>query len=450
VAEFERAVADFVGTQHAVAVSSGTAALHCAMYALGISPGDEVIVPPITFAATANCVVYQGGKPVFVDVDSGTLLIDPDKIEEKITPNTKAIIAVDYAGHPCDYDALRDIARRHGLFLVADACHALGSEYKGRKVGTLADLTVFSFHPVKHITTGEGGMITTDDPKLANRMRKFRNHGITRNIKEFTVHRSPFTVKSDSRPNADERTTVNSKPTALGREGNTADMRESVPPLHHPGGEGHGQGEGEVGERTTVNGQRAVPSWYYEMQDLGYNYRITDFQCALGISQLRKLPVWVERRREIAGRYDQAFAHVRGVEPLRVRQDVVHAYHLYVIRLNPNDPGMSRDEVFGKLQAQGIGVNVHYIPVHLHPYYRRHFGYGEGECPMAEKAYERILSLPIFPGMRDEDVEYVIGTVAKVVSQRGIRTRMNADCQELRRAPSACVCENPRPNFVSS
>lgn len=346
VAEFERAVADFVGAQHAVAVSSGTAALHCAMYAIGIGPGDEVILPPMTFAATANAVLFQGGVPVFVDVDPDTLLLDPNQVEAKITRGTKAIVAVDYAGHPCDYDALRDIAQRHGLFLVADACHALGAEYKGREVGTLADLTVFSFHPVKHITTGEGGMITTDDPELARRLRLFRNHGIT------TDHR----------------------------------QREE-------------QG-----------------SWCYEMVELGYNYRITDFQCALGVSQLNKLPKWLARRQEIARIYDEAFAGFPYVMPLSVSNDVLHAYHLYVVRIMDKEPSKKRESVFKHLREKGIGANVHYPPVHLHPFYRKRFNTGAGLCPVAEQAYDHILSLPMFPKLKSHEQEYVIKTIKEIWS----------------------------------
>ena len=345
VAEFERAFADFVGTREAVAVSNGTAALHTAMYAAGIGPGDEVIVPAMTFAASANCVVFQGGTPVFADVDPDTLLLDPAQVEAKITPRTKAIIAVDYTGQPCDYDVLRAIADRHGLILVDDACHALGGSYRGRPVGTLADLNTFSFHPVKHITTGEGGMIATDDPDLARRMRVFRNHGIT------TDHR----------------------------------QREQ-------------QG-----------------SWFYEMVDLGYNYRLTDIQCALGLSQLCKLPGWVARRQEIAGRYDAAFAEMPTVRPLGVREDVSHAYHLYIVRLDVAQLRAARAEVFAALRAEGIGVNVHYIPVHLHPFYQERFGTGPGLWPVTEAAYEQILSLPIFPRMSDADVEDVITAVRKVV-----------------------------------
>ena len=345
VGEFEEAFAAAVGSSHAVAVSSGTAALHAAAYALNIGHGDEVIVPAMTFAATANCVVYQGGTPVFADVDRNTLLIDPEQVEKKITPRTKAVIAVDYTGQPCDYDHLRTIADRRGLPLVADACHALGGSHKGRRVGTLADLNTFSLHPVKHITTGEGGIITTHDATFAQRMRVFRNHGIT----------------SDHR------------------------QRE------------------------------ASGGWHYEMVDLGYNYRLTDIQCALGLSQLRKLPGWIARRQEIARRYDAAFADLKTIKPLAARPDVSHAYHLYVIALDPGRLRVKRDAVFAALRAEGIGVNVHYVPVHLHPFYRKRFGTGPGLCPVAEAAYERIISLPIFPAMTDRDADDVIAAVRKVM-----------------------------------
>lgn len=346
VAEFERTLAAFTEAKHAVAVSNGTAALHAAMYALGIGPGDEVVVPPMTFAATANAVVFQGGTPVFADVDAETLLIAPRQIERRITPRTKAVAVVDYAGQPCDYGAIREVTRRHGLPLVADACHAIGGSDQGRAVGSLADLSTFSFHPVKAITTGEGGAITTDDAELAGRMRTFRNHGIT----------------SDHR------------------------QREQ-------------QG-----------------SWFYEMVDLGYNYRITDFQCALGRRQLARLPGWVARRQEIARLYDAAFSGVCGVRPLGLRQGVSHAYHLYVVQLDLAQIRVGRAHVFAALRAEGIGVNVHYVPVHLHPYYRRRFGTGPGLCPVAEAAYERILSLPMFPGMSDQDAGDTVEAVRKVIT----------------------------------
>jgi perosamine synthetase len=345
VQAFEDALAEVAGAKYAVAVSNGTAALHAAVYALEIGPGDEVIVPPMTFAASANAVVFQGGTPVFVDVEPDTLLIDPQQVEAKITPRTKAIVPVDYAGQPCNYEALTAIAERHGLALLADAAHALGGTYQERRVGSLADLTTFSFHPVKAITTGEGGLITTDNEKLAQRMRVFRNHGIT------TDHR-----------------------------------------------------------------QRAEKgSWFYEMVDLGYNYRLTDIQCALGLSQLRKLSEWTLRRQAIARRYDEAFADLPEVELLACRADSSHAYHLYVIMLNLEQLTVDRSTVFAALRAEGIGANVHYIPVHLQPYYQQHFGTGPGLCPVAESAYARILSLPIFPAMADEDIADTIAAVRKVV-----------------------------------
>ena len=345
VPEFEEAFARFVGAKHAVAVSSGTAALHAAMHALGVGPGDEVIVPAMTFAATANCVVFQGGTPIFADVDPDTLLLDPMQAEARITSRTKAIIAVDYAGQPCDYDALRAITSHHKLALVADACHALGGKLGNRPVGSLADLSTFSFHPVKHITTGEGGVITTNDPERATRMRLFRNHGIA------TDHRQ-----------RDNKGT-----------------------------------------------------WFYEMVDLGFNYRLTDLQCALGIIQLSKLPEWITKRREIAARYDTEFTYMPEIRPLGVRTGVSHAYHLYVIRLGMESDGVDRGTVFGALRNMGIGVNVHYIPVHLHPFYRERFGTGPGQCPVAEAAYEKILSLPMFPGMSETDVETVIDAVRRAV-----------------------------------
>jgi len=308
------------------------------MYALGIGPGDEVIVPAMTFAATANCVVYQGGTPVFADVRPDDLLIDPESVESRITPHTKAVIAVDYAGHPCDYAGLRRVTERRGLALVADACHAIGGSYRGKPVGSLADLSTFSFHPVKHITTGEGGAVSTDDTQFASRMRTFRNHGIT----------------SDHRQRAQQGT------------------------------------------------------WFYEMVALGYNYRLTDFQCALGLTQLKKLRGWIARRQQIARCYDTSFAGLSSLTPLRVAADVDHAYHLYVVQLRREGSQGTRNEVFAKFREAGIGVQVHYIPVHLHPFYRERFGTGPGLCPTSEAAHQRILSLPIFPAMDDRDVERVI------------------------------------------
>ncbi|AFM25497.1 UDP-4-amino-4,6-dideoxy-N-acetyl-beta-L-altrosamine transaminase [Desulfomonile tiedjei] len=347
VKEFERAIAAKTGTRHAVVVSSGTAALHAIMYGLGIGLGDEVIVPAMTFAATANVVVYQGGIPVFADVKQEDLLLDASEVVAKINPRTKAIVAVDYAGQPADYDALRQVALNGSLFLVADACHALGAKYKGVSVGYLADATAFSFHPVKHVTTGEGGAVCTNDPVMYARMNAFRNHGITTDHKQ----------------------------------------------------------------------RMDAGSWYYEMTDLGYNYRLTDFQCALGLSQLKKLDSWIARRRQIADMYTAALAGIVGVEPLGTSPDGVHSYHLYVVRIKAEKLGFGRDYVFRQLREQGIGVNVHYIPVHLHPFYRKRFGTGPGLCPVAEKAYDEILSLPMFPRMTDQDVQEVIVALSKVLKR---------------------------------
>jgi perosamine synthetase len=344
VDRFEEAFAATVTADHAVAVSNGTAALHAAVFSAGIGPGDEVVVPALTFVATANSVLYMGGKPVFADVDPGTLLIEPDRVAEVVSPRTKAVIAVDYTGQPCDYDRLRGVTDEHGLTLIADACHALGGSFKGRAVGSLADLSTFSFHPVKHIATGEGGMITTDDSSLARRLKVFRNHGIT----------------SDHRQRAERG------------------------------------------------------SWAYEMVDLGFNYRLTDLQCALGLSQLERLTGWVERRRAIAAAYREGLANVPGVAPLTTRPEIDHAYHLFVVFLTDQRLARQRELVFRALRAEGVGVNVHYLPVHLHPYYRRTLGTGPGLCPVAEAASQAILSLPMFPAMTDDDLADVVRAVDKV------------------------------------
>jgi perosamine synthetase len=344
VGEFEQRFAQAVGARHAVAVSNGTAALHVALAGAGVGPGDEVIVPPITFAATANAVLYRGATPVFCDVREADLLLDPALVEQHISDRTRAILAVDYAGQPCDYDALRAVADRHGLKLLADACHAPGGRYRGRLVGGLTDFSTFSFHPVKHMTTGEGGMVTTDNADAAEAMRTFRNHGIT------TDHRT----------------------------------------------------------------RQKKGTWFYEMVELGFNYRITDIQCALGISQLAKLDAWVARRQEIASVYDEKLESIAGVEPLTVSLDVDHAYHLYVVRITP-DGASDRAAVFDHMRDANIGVNVHYIPVHLHPYYRENLGTGPGLCPVAEAAYEQVLSLPMYPDLTEADVSRAVETLRSAV-----------------------------------
>jgi len=343
VTEFEVAVADYVGASHAVAVNSGTAALHAMMAALEIGPGDEVIVPAITFASTANCVVFQGATPVFADVDPATLLICPNSVAEKITDQTRAIIAVDYAGQPCDYTRLQVLASQNDICLLTDGCHSLGARYKGTAAGSVTEMTAFSFHPVKPITTGEGGMVTTSCSDLAAAMRQFRNHGIV----------------------------------------------------------------------TDARQREASGTWFYEMQSLGYNYRISDIQCALGLQQLSKLDGWRDRREQIADLYDDAFRNENSILPLSRSAETRHGWHLYVVRLQ-NQP---RNAVFDSMRAAGIGVNVHYIPVHLHPYYRNRFGTAQGDCPNAEAAYEQILSLPIYPGMTDQQVQFVVSQLSQAAIQ---------------------------------
>lgn len=343
VTEFEEAFAARVGAAHAVSFSSGTAALHGAAFAAKLRAGDEAITTPLTFAATPNCVLYQGATPVFADVCPDTLNIDPEQVERRITPKARAILPVDYAGHPANLDVIRKIAADRGLIVIEDACHAMGAQYCGRNVGSIADMTVFSFHPVKHITTGEGGMVTTHNPKFAETLRQFRNHGISSEARQ----------------------------------------------------------------------RQSAGQWHYEMVLLGFNYRLPDIVCALGIEQLKKLDANLARRREIAAVYTKAFQDTPGVIPPAVLPGTNPAWHLYPIRLAP---GIDRAQVFRAFRAENIGVNVHYIPVHLHPYYRDCFGYKGGEFPVAEDAYARLISLPMFHGMRDQDVADVVTAVRKVLS----------------------------------
>lgn len=348
VQEFEEAVAAYVGSRFAVAFNSGTAALHGAAFAAGLGPGDEAITTPLTFCATANCVLYMGATPVFADVRSDTLNADPGEMAKRITPRTKALLPVDYAGHPADLDEMLALADRHGLVVIEDAAHALGARYKDRSVGSVSHMTTFSFHPVKHITTGEGGMVTTDDAGFDRRLRKFRTHGV------------------------DEE-----------------DRRQQ------------GSSKGQ---------------WYYEMTDLGYNYRLSDIGSALGLSQLKRLPDNIARRREIAGWYAEAFAETPGVIAPFEESSMISAWHLYPIRLELGRFAVGRMEIFQALRAENILVNVHYIPVHLQPYYKNRFEYKGGEFPVAEAAYESLVTLPLFHSMTRQDAEDVISAVRKVTN----------------------------------
>lgn len=364
VAAFEKKVADYVGAKYAVAVSNGTAALHVACLAAGIGEGDEVITTPITFAASANCVLYCGGTPVFADIDPDTYNISPEELESKITPQTKAIIPVHYTGQPCDMDAILEIARKHDLLVIEDGAHALGASYKGKKIGSIADMTCFSFHPVKPVTTGEGGMIVTDNEELYRKLVLYRSHGITRDKDMMQQYEEQLHQSSD--PALQE----------------AADMLRGD--VIDPGG------------------------WYYQQLELGYNYRITDISCALGASQMDKLDRFLERRRQIAKKYDEAFADIPQIKTPWQQEGCQSGWHLYMIQTMER----SRREVFDGLRQAGIGVNVHYIPVYRHPYYQRN-GYAGVHCLKAEAFYERAISLPIFPGLTGQQQDYVIEHVIK-------------------------------------
>jgi perosamine synthetase len=341
---FEEALAGATGAKHAIAYSSGTAALHGAMASLGLDPGDEVVTTPMTFAATANAVLYVGGEPRFADIDPGSLLIDPKAVARAITPRTRAIAAVDYAGQPADYDALRvlaDAAPNGPIPLVADAAHSLGATWHDRPVGTLADLTVLSLHPAKILTTGEGGAVLTDDDDRAAFLRRFRNHGIGTEL-------------------------------------------------------------------------AARRDWNYAMVELGYNYRLTDVMAALGTSQMTRLDEFLAARRRLAAYYTTALGGHWAVDIQSVDPAADPAWHLFVVMLRLDRLGVDRGAAYRALRAEGIGVNVHYIPVHNHPYYRQRYPELAGSLPVAESAYERLLTLPLFSAMTERDVDDVVTALDKV------------------------------------
>lgn len=345
VEQFEQAVADYVGAKYAVAFSNGTTALHGACYSAGIGVGDEVITTPITFVATSNAVLYCGGTPVFSDIDKHTYNIDPLDIEKKITSKTKAIMPVDFTGQPVDIDKIMNIAEAHNLVVIQDGAHSLGADYKGQKVGSQAHMTMFSFHPVKPITTGEGGIITTNSEEYFEKLKLFRSHGISKT------------------PYAEE------------------------------------QGD-----------------WYYEMIELGYNARMNDIQAALGLSQLRKIDGFIERRREIAALYNDKLSDVPGVLLPKQLAETDSEWHLYSIQLDSQVLTKSRRKIFDEMRALNIGVHVHYIPVYWQPYYKE-LGYEKGICPIAEAFYGQVLTLPIYPGMTYQDVEDVILSLKDVLDK---------------------------------
>lgn len=348
VDELEHKLAAYVGAKYAVAVSNGTAALHCACIAAGIGPGDEVITTPLTFAASANCILYCGARPVFSDICPNTYNIDPQSIRNHITSKTKAIVAVDFTGQAIQHREIRAICDEFGLVFIEDAAHAIGTAYNGKRVGSLADITCFSFHPVKTITSGEGGAITTNNMKLYQKLVLAHTHGITR----------------------DE------------------DLMEEAP---HEG------------------------IWYYEQISLGYNYRMTDFQAALLLSQLNKLDGFKRRRQEIVKMYDEAFKDVPGIIVQKEIPESDTCRHLYIVRLDLDKLSCTRKEFFDAMSAENVQCQIHYVPVYWFPYYK-HLGYERGLCPNAEEIYNDILSIPLYPLLTDEDVEDVIHAVTKIIA----------------------------------
>lgn len=346
IKEFEDTFADYVDAKYAVAIANGTAALHAATYAAGIKEGDEVITTPITFAATANSVLYQDATPVFADIDPKTYNIDPESIKEKITEKTKAIIPVHYTGQPCEMNKIKEIANKNDLIVIEDGAHAVGATYKEQKIGSIGDMTTFSFHPVKNMTTGEGGMIATNSKEIYDKLMKFRTHGITKEETEY------------------------------------------INPSDGP--------------------------WYHEQQELGYNYRITDIQAALGITQLKKLDEFLARRREIVNRYNNEFKDIDGLITPEQLENTNSAWHIYVLQLELEKLTEDRKEIFKALRKKNLGVNVHYMPVYFHPYYQS-IGYEKGICPKAERLYERIITIPLYPKMTDQQVDEVIKRIKNTI-----------------------------------
>lgn len=348
--KFEEMFEEYIGSKHAIAVSSCTAALHLSLVAAGIGDGDEVITSPFTFASTANVILHQNAKPIFVDIDEDTYNIDPAKIEAVISDKTKAIIPVHYAGHPCDMDKIIKIAKEYNLVVIEDAAHAVGAIYKNKKVGTIGDLTCFSFYAIKNMTTAEGGMVTTDSDELTEKIRVLSLHGISK----------------------------------------------------------------DAWKRYSAKG-----SWYYEILSPGYKYNMSDIQASLGMHQLNKLERFIKRRAEIAMIYTEAFRDIPEIIAPHMEENVRHAWHLYPIRIDTDLLRIDRAKFIEALKAENIGTSVHFIPVHLHPYYKDRFGFKRGDFPYAEYVYDQIISLPLFPKMTDKDAEDVIVAIKKIVEYYG-------------------------------
>ena len=345
VVRFEEEFAGYIGSKHAVALNSCTAALHLALKAINLKPGDEVIIPTMTFTSAGEVICYFNAKPILVDVEKETHNIDVSAIEKAITPKTKAIIPVHYAGQPCDMDEIKQIAGSYKLRVIEDAAHSLPAWYKGRKIGTLGDITCFSFYATKTLATGEGGMVTTENDEWADRIRILRLHGISK----------------------------------------------------------------DAWKRYSKEG-----SWYYEVLEAGYKYNMTDIQAALGLAQLRKVELMWEMRKEIAMKYTEAFEPLEEIITPHIKPGRETAWHLYVIKLNLDALKIDRSEFIEQLKQRGVSTSVHFIPLHRHPFYKKTFGYDRKDFPNAEWIYERIISLPVYPGMADKDVEYVIESVEDV------------------------------------
>jgi UDP-4-amino-4,6-dideoxy-N-acetyl-beta-L-altrosamine transaminase len=352
VAEFEKRFAEYIGCRHAVALNSCTAALHLALILSGIKEGDEVITTPFTFTATVNTILYQNAKPVFVDIDKDTFNIDPDKIEEKINKKTRAIVILHYGGHPCNLDRIYSLAEKYNLPVIEDAAHAVGAEYKGKKIGGFGKLAAFSFHAVKNMTTGEGGMLTTNNKELARRARILRLQGMDKD--------------------------------AWARNSN------------------------------------GIPPWYYRILFLGYKYNMTDMQASLGISQLKKLDSFIEKRDYLSNIYDKYLNNIYEVITPRVSSEMKHARHLYPICLRTEDMRISRDDFISRLLEKGISTSVHFIPLHLQPFFRKNFHCKRGDFPVAEDIFKRTLSLPLYPGMSEKEVCDVVECIDEIVSKNRI------------------------------
>jgi dTDP-4-amino-4,6-dideoxygalactose transaminase len=345
---FEEKLARYNQVKHAVTVDSCTAALHISLLAAGIKPGDEVITTPFTFCSAVNVITYTGAKPVFADIKPETGNIDPEKIREKITENTKGILPMHYAGQPCDMDAVNKIAKSHGLAVVEDAAHALGAEYKGKKAGTLGGFGCYSFYPIKNITTGEGGAVVTDKDQAAEELFRLRYCGIDK--------------------------------------------------------DGWKRYEG-------------TGSWYYEVTQLGFKYNLSDVQASIGIAQMEKLDKSIEIRKSIAEKYTRAFSEIEGISPPFVKKDVKHSWHLYVVQLEPEKLKISRNQFIEELKKASIGCSVNFIPIHYHPYYQKEFGLRKGMFPKTEKTFEKIISLPLFPDLTEQQTDQVIETVSKIIEK---------------------------------